>query len=70
MTVLRSLRDLPHIFNNCPVWSGGGPEFFSFLANRFPEYSPEQVDLNDLVFDPDPKLKEVGRFSKSGNMFI
>ena len=35
------LKDLEHLCNSCPLLSEGRPQFFSFLAARFPDRPPE-----------------------------
>ena len=65
------LKSLAHLINECPILSEGRPGFFHFLAERFPGRPPEQTDLGDLIFDPDPvAVRELGRFVRSGDLVI
>ena len=65
------LKDLKHLFNSCPFLSEGRPQFFRFLAARFPDRSPEQVNLADLIFDPDTEtVGELGRLLRSNGLII
>lgn len=54
---------------DCHVLSEGPPVFFGFLILSVPRCSPERVELNDLLFDPDENMiTEMGGFFKSGNI--
>ena len=65
------LKSLAHLVGECPILSEGRPRSFRFLAKRFPGRPPEQVDLGDLIFDPDPEaVGELGRFLRSGDLVI
>ena len=66
-----ALKSLPHLIHDCPIFSERRPRFFRFLAERFPGRPPEQVDLDDLIFSPDPEaVGELGRFLCSPEMII
>ena len=65
------LKDLKHLCIYCPLLSDGRPRFFSFIAVRFPDQSPEQVNQADLIFDPETgTFGELGRFLRSGSLLI
>ena len=65
------LKSLAHLINECPILSEGRPRFFRFLAECFPGRPPEQTDLGDLIFEPDPEaVGELGRFLRSGDLVI
>ena len=65
------LKSLAGLIGECPILSESRPRFFRFLAERFPGKPPEQVDLGDLIFDPDPEaVGELGRFLRSGDLVI
>ena len=65
------LKSLAHLIGECPILLEGRPRFFRFLAERFLGRPPEQVDLGDLIFDPDPEaVRELGRFLRSGDLVI
>ena len=54
------LGSLANLIGECPILSEGRPRFFRFLAERFPGRPPEQTDLGDLIFEPDPEDVGVG----------
>ena len=65
------LKSLAHLISECPLLSEGRPRFFRFLAERFPGRPPEQADLGDLIFEPDPEaVGELGRFLRFGDLVI
>ena len=65
------LKSLAHLTSECPILSEGRPRFFRFLAERFPGRPPEQVDLGDLIFAPNPEaVGELERFLQSGDLII
>ena len=65
------LKSLAHLISECPILSEGRPRFFRFLAERFPGRPPEQTDLGDLIFEPDPEaVGELGRFLHFGDLVI
>ena len=48
------LRDLVHILHVCPLLAESRPGFYAFLSTRFPDRKPEEIPIEDLVFDPVP----------------
>ena len=48
------LRDLDHVLHRCPLLEESRPGFYEFLINRFPDRGPEEIPIEDLVFDPGP----------------
>ena len=48
------LRDLPHVMHACPLLAESRPGFSAFLSERFPDCRPEEIPIEDLVFDPGP----------------
>ena len=66
-----ALKSLSHLIRECPIFSDRRPRFFRFLSESFPGRPPEQVDLSDLIFPPDPEaVGELGRFFCSAGMTI
>ena len=66
-----ALKSLPHLIRECSILSERRPRFFRFLSERFPGRPPEQVDLDDLIFPPDPEaVGELGRFLCPADMII
>ena len=65
------LKSLSHLIQECPIFYERRPKFFRFLSERIPGRTPEQVDLGDLIFTPDPEVvRELGRFLCSGDIII
>ena len=65
------LKNLEHLFLNCPLLSEGRPGFFGFLTCQIPGLPPDQFNYKELVFDPDPNVvSELGKFLKSGNLIL
>ena len=65
------LKDLAHVINECPILSQNRPRFLRFLAERFPERLPEQTNLGNLIFAPDPgAVGELGIFLRSSDLII
>ena len=66
-----ALKSLSHLIRECPIFSDRRPRFFRFLSERFPGRPPEQVDLGELIFPPDPEaVGELRRFFCSADMII
>ena len=66
-----ALRSLSHLVCDYPILSERRPRFFRFLSERFPGRPPERVNLDDLIFPPDPEaVGELGRFLCSADLII
>ena len=57
------MKDLQHLFNECPLFSVSTPKFLSFLFNRFITVPLEQLNHKDFVLNPDSGIiSELGIF--------
>ena len=50
------LCDLVHVLHACPLLAESRPGFYAFLSERFPDRRPEEIPIEDLVFDPGPAV--------------
>ena len=50
------LRDLDHALHECPLLAESRPGYYEFLIRRFPDRRPEEIPIEDLVFDPGPGI--------------
>ena len=50
------LRALAHVLHACPLLAKSRPGYYTFLSERFPDRRPEEIPIEDLVFDPGPAV--------------
>ena len=52
------LRNLAHVLHACPLLAESRSGYYTFLSGRFPDRRPEEIPIEDLVFDPGPGVVE------------
>ena len=50
------LRDLAHVLHACPLLAESRPGYYAFLSERFPDRRPEEIPIEDSIFDPGPAV--------------
>ena len=50
------LRELAHILHVCPLLAESRPGYYAFQSRRSTDRRPEDLPIEDLVFDPRPGI--------------